>query len=270
MAQSSAELQDQLQKQQADYLSRLEAGGQLPTVINNAVAASDNGQTAKLQQQEGDLTKNYIAAGATNREKYKDVWDPFARDRLAANATAQAYQPINDIRKELAMRAQALGVATSAATSMYNADNQKAQTAIGFTQDAYSRALNDEQIAYKKQQDAIALAESRASRASSSAAKVAKEKEVSPDMVNKGIDVLKAVPSDNPNDVTYDAKGNKTSSDQYLSRNEAQTALNQLVGMYGDPTVAAQVFARAIKAGGFSEYNPAIGPKYSFNDLSVG
>lgn len=267
---TSAELNDQLQKQQADYLSRLEAGGQLPKVINDAVAATDNGQTAKLQQQEGDLIKNYISAGATNREKYKDVWDPFARDRLAANATAQQYQPINDIRNELAMRAQALGVATNAATSMYNADTQKQQTAIGFTQDAYNRALNEEQIAYKKQQDAIALAESRAARASSSAAKTAKAKEVTPSMVNDAIGVLQAVPSDNPSDVSYDAKGNKLSSDKYLSRNEAQTALNQLLGMYGDPTVAANVFARAIKAGGFSEYNPEIGPKYSFNDLSVG
>lgn len=144
---SSAELEAQLQKQQADYLAKLEQAGQLPTVINNAWQQAGGAETAALRGQEADMLKNYISAGAQARQQYQNVWDPFARDTLAAKQVQLNYAPLADIRSELAMRAQALSAAQQGAASAYNADLSRQQQAIGFTQDSYNRAFQKEQAA---------------------------------------------------------------------------------------------------------------------------
>lgn len=149
MADSTTNIEAQLKTQQADYLKRLQDSGNLPTVISKAWNDASGADTANLRTQEGNLLKDYVAAGANNRAKYADVWDPFARDKLAANETALNYAPIADVRKELAMRADALGVATNSAVAMNNTQNEVAKTNIGFTQDAYSRALAKETAAKK-------------------------------------------------------------------------------------------------------------------------
>lgn len=166
---TSSEIETQLNQQSADYLKRLEAGGQLPTLVSEAWKKADAGGTAALNTQEGDLLKNYVAAGANNRAKYADVWDPFARDKLAANATAMSYAPIADVRKELAMRADSLGIATNAAVSTYNAGTDVAKTNLGFTSDAYNRALQRETADQQRRDAAAAAAASAAQHASDQA-----------------------------------------------------------------------------------------------------
>ena len=149
---TAAELESQITKQQADYLARLERAGQLPTVISEAWQKAGGAETAKLRGEEAELLKGYVSAGAEAREKYKDVWDPFARDVLASKQVELKYAPIADIRKELAMRAEALGVATQSATAMYGAETERAQTGLGFAQSAYERAWAREQEAQRQRE----------------------------------------------------------------------------------------------------------------------
>jgi len=144
---STVELEAELERQQKDYLSRLEKAGQLPTVISEAWTKAGGAEQTALRGQEADLLKKYVSAGAESREKYKDVWDPFAREKLASQNTALSYAPIADIRKELAMRAEALGVATSSSQAMYGAETTRAETGLQFTQSAYERALARETAA---------------------------------------------------------------------------------------------------------------------------
>jgi hypothetical protein len=152
---TSTELEQRLEQQQRDYLSRLEKAGQLPTIISQEWNKAGGTETTALRGQEAELLKNYVSAGAEAREKYKDVWNPFSRDVLASKQVGLNYAPIASIRNELAMRAEALGVATTSATSMYQAGTQAAETGLGFTQDAYSRALAREE---KAAAEATALA----------------------------------------------------------------------------------------------------------------
>jgi len=142
---NTQELEQRLEQQQKNYLSRLESAGQLPSVVSQEWQKAGGAETTKLRGEEAQLLTDYVSAGARGREKYKDVWDPFARERLATSATALEYKPIADIRSELAMRAEALGVATQSATAMYGAGTQRAETNLGFTQSAYERALQREQ-----------------------------------------------------------------------------------------------------------------------------
>jgi len=154
----ASELEAKLQAEQANYLKRLEDSGRLPTVISEAWNAADQGGTAKLRTEEADLLKGYVSKGAESREKYKDVWDPFKRDTLAAQNTALAYAPIADVRKELAMRAEALGLATQSAVAMYGAETNRAETNLGFTESAYNRALQREQEQTRQRERAEDLA----------------------------------------------------------------------------------------------------------------
>jgi len=141
---SAQELEQQLTKQQSDYLSRLEKAGQLPTIVSEAWNKAGGEETKALRGEEANLLKDYVSAGAEAREKYKDVWDPFRRDTLASQQKALDYAPIADIRAELAMRAEALAAATQGAVSMYGAETDRAGTAMSFTESAYGRASNRE------------------------------------------------------------------------------------------------------------------------------
>lgn len=162
---STAELESKLGAQQSDYLKRLQEGGNLPTVISDAWNKAGGAETQALRGQEGDLLKNYVSAGANNRAKYADVADPFARDKLAANQTAMDYSPVADVRKELAMRADALGVATNAAVGSFNAGTETAKTNLGFTSDAYSRALQREQEVQRQKEVAQSASRSASENA---------------------------------------------------------------------------------------------------------
>ena len=170
---TTKELEQQLEKQQAGYLSRLEGAGQLPSVVSSEWQKAGGAETAKLRGEEAGLLTDYVSAGARGREKYKDVWDPFARERLATSSAAAEYKPIADIRSELAMRAEALGVATSSAQAMYGAETQRAETNLGFTESAYSRALAQEQEVTRQkereQEHQWAVEENAKSRAASAA-----------------------------------------------------------------------------------------------------
>lgn len=165
----TTDLENQLKTQQSDYLKRLEAGGQLPTVISKAWNEAGGAETTALRGQEGKLLTDYVAAGANNRAKYKDVWDPFQRDALAANQTAMDYKPIADIRSELAMRAEALGIATQSSQAMYGAGTQMAETNLGFTQSAYDRAAAREAEIQRQSEFQQSLAGQGSSRAAAAA-----------------------------------------------------------------------------------------------------
>lgn len=241
---TAAQLEQQLASQQSDYLGRLEGAGQLPKVVSEEWNKAGGAETTRLRGQEADLLKNYVSSGAAAREKYKEVWDPFARDRLAANQRQLEYSPVADIRSELAMRAEALGVATNSAQSMYGADLEKRKTGLGFTEAAYSRA-------YQREEDS----RQRASAAASRSAAAKKEKELTQSDINGAVDVLWSIPSDNPSDKRYDKEGNVIgSNDRVLSQSEAKEGLRRLIGLYGDPNRAYDVFKRAFSAGGFSKY----------------
>jgi hypothetical protein len=162
---TSTQIEQELQTQSADYLKRLEAEGTLPTAIAGAWNAAGGAETANLRTKEGDLLKGYVSAGAQAREKYKEVWDPFARESLAAKQTEMDYAPIADVRSELRMRAEALGVATNAASSMYRAGTEVAKTNIGFTQDAFSRASGREDKAAAAEAARVAEATRQKERA---------------------------------------------------------------------------------------------------------
>jgi len=162
MSPTTSELEAKLQQQQKDYLARLQRSGQLPTVISRAWKKAGGAEQTALRGEEANLLKKYVSAGAESREKYKDVWDPFARERLATQNTALSYAPIANIRKELAMRAEALGVATSSSQAMYGAETERAQTGLSFTQSAYERALNREREAQRQRERAEDIALSKA------------------------------------------------------------------------------------------------------------
>lgn len=218
---TSKQIEQQLSSQEADYLKRLEGAGQLPTAISSAWDQAGGAETANLRTKEGDLLKNYISAGAANREKYKDVWDPFARDSLASKQTALDYSPIADIRSELAMRAQALGVATTAATSMYDAGTKQAETAIGFTKDAYTRAYQRE-------------------HAGGSGTKL-----TSPANLSAIDKIISEIPSDNP----------ANPKDKYISRHEAAQALERIKATYSiDENKALELLNKALDAGGWTQW----------------
>lgn len=187
---TTQELEQQL-KQKQDALSRLvQGGGQLSKNITDAWNKAGGAEQAALRQKEGQMLTDYVAAAPTARETYKDIWDPFVRDRLAAQAAQQQYAPISQIRQELAARADALNSAQQSAYSMYNSDVQRSQSDIGFTQDAYNRAWQKEQAAaaaaeaernrqFQAQQNALsrAAARSRASEPSAAEVKSAKQRD---------------------------------------------------------------------------------------------
>jgi len=156
MATNTQELETELERQQKNYLSRLEGAGRLPSIISEEWQRAGGAETANLRREEADLLKSYVSAGATALEKNKNIWDPYARNRFVAQDVAQAYAPIADIRSELAMRAEALGVATASATAMYGAETSRAATGLGFTESAYSRALSREQEARRQEENRIA------------------------------------------------------------------------------------------------------------------
>ena len=166
---SAQELEQQLTKQQSDYLSRLEKAGQLPTIVSEAWNKAGGEETKALRGEEANLLKDYVSAGAEAREKYKDVWDPFRRDTLASQQKALDYAPIADIRAELAMRAEALAAATQGAVSMYGAETDRAGTAMGFTESAYNRASDRESevTRQRERQEDIARAKSNSNKSSS-------------------------------------------------------------------------------------------------------
>lgn len=187
---TSQELEQQL-KQKQDALSRLvQGGGQLSKQITDAWNQAGGAEQAALRQQEGKMLTDYVAAAPTARETYKDIWDPFVRDRLAAQQVQQQYAPISQIRQELAARADALNAAQQSAYSMYNSDVQRGQQDIGYTQDAYNRAWQKEQAAaaqaeaernrqFQAQQNALSRAASRARSSEPSAAEIKSAKQLS-------------------------------------------------------------------------------------------
>lgn len=144
---NSSELEKLLQQKQADYTNSIKGGGSLVGQISDALNKAGGAETANLQKNLGNMLTNYVAAAPTARENYQTIFNPFVRDRLAAQSVQQQYAPIADIRSELAARAQALGIATRSAQSLYNSDLQSKQQDIGFTQDAYNRAFQKEQAA---------------------------------------------------------------------------------------------------------------------------
>ena len=144
---NSSELEKLLQQKQADYTNAIKGGGSLVGQISDAWNKAGGADTANLQKNLGTMLTNYVSAAPTARENYQTIFNPFVRDRLAAQSVQQQYAPIADIRAELSARAQALGIATRSAQSMYNTDLQSKQQDIGFTQDAYNRAFQKEQAA---------------------------------------------------------------------------------------------------------------------------
>jgi len=160
---NTSELEAQLTKQQADYLSRLEKAGQLPSVISEAWQKASGEETKKLRGEEAELLTKYGSAGATAREKYKDIWSHTARGSLVAQDIESAYRPIANIRKELAMRAEALGVATQSATAMYGAETERAGTNLGFTESAYQRAAGRESEVTRQRERAEDIAREKSS-----------------------------------------------------------------------------------------------------------
>jgi hypothetical protein len=165
---NSSELEKLLQQKQADYTNAIKGGGSLVGQISDALNKAGGAETANLQKNLGTMLTNYVAAAPTARENYQTIFNPFVRDRLAAQSVQQQYAPIADIRAELSARAQALGIATRSAQSLYNTDLQAKQQDIGFTQDAYNRAFQKEQAAAAR---AASRASSSSRRSSSASAK---------------------------------------------------------------------------------------------------
>src|SRR3990167_9611222 len=106
-----AELEQQLQRQQEEYLRNVEGFGALPQKISEAYQKAGGAELAGMRGKEAELLKKYVSAGAEQREKYQNIWDPFARERLSQQGVAQQYGTISDIKQELSARAEALGVA---------------------------------------------------------------------------------------------------------------------------------------------------------------
>ena len=152
MSPTSKEISDQLQKQEADYLKRLEEQGELPQVIGEAWKKAGSEKNKALLGQEATALTNYVGAAPNARAKFQDVWNPFKREQLVGQEMQAAYSPIASVRKELAMRAEALGLATSSSMSMYQAGNQRAASGVDMTRNAYNRALQQEQEAERKRQ----------------------------------------------------------------------------------------------------------------------
>ena len=155
---NTKELEQKLEKQQAGYLSRLEGAGQLPSIISSEWQKAGGAETAKLRGEEAGLLTDYVKSATSAREKYKNIEDPYQRESFVSQSMSNQYKPIADIRSELAMRAEALGVATSSATAMYGAETQRAATGLGFTESAYSRALQKEQEATRQTERAEDIA----------------------------------------------------------------------------------------------------------------
>lgn len=261
---TTQELESQLQTQSADYLKRLEEGGQLPTIVSNAWNKAGGADQTALRNNEADLLTKYVTSASDARNKYKDTWDPNVRESLVTRSMANDYKPIAGIRAELASRAEALGIATQGAVSMYNADTAKSGTALGFTQDAYSRALaaEQEQTRQKERSQDIQIAASKGSGGGlgsggkinntdvSTAQSLLGQNDVQDWQVEQ---YLKSNPRTKGKATTLD-DAKKALGDKTLSASEFAKAAKAAMDYFGDKEAAMAAMKKAWIAGGYKQY----------------
>lgn len=179
MAKNLQQIESELQRSQQALRSRLreeeamrKAAGGLPGAIQNIWNQTGGKDTQNLRNQAGKIRGDYITATADARSKYRDIYDPFKRDQLAARSAQQAYRPLADINSELEARYQALGLGTQAAQSMYAADidayqagTQRHQIELQQQESNYSRALERAREAQRQRERQQDIARSRAAAA---------------------------------------------------------------------------------------------------------
>jgi hypothetical protein len=105
-------------------------------------------------EQQADVEADYIAAPARAREKYQDVWNPFARERMVAEERAQAYKPYAVLSDVLGQRMGTVsdivgqGVAGwQGIVNQANVLNQSAQQKLAQAMDEYQMAAQMQQAA---------------------------------------------------------------------------------------------------------------------------
>ena len=144
---STKDLEQQLSQKEAAYNQAIKEGGTLASDITKAWDQAGAADMNALKKKQTELLTNYIAAYPQARENLQNVWNPFTRDRLAAEQVQTTYRPLADIQNEFAVRAKALNLATQSATGLYQSKLQGMQNDINFTQGAYQRAFQRDQAA---------------------------------------------------------------------------------------------------------------------------
>lgn len=144
---NTKDLEQQLAQKEAAYNQKIKEGGTLASDLSKAWEQAGAPEMNALKNKQTELLTNYVAAYPTARENLQNVWNPFTRDRIAAEQVQTTYRPLADIQNEFAVRAKALNLATQSATGLYQSNLQSMQNDIGFTQNAYQRALQKEQAA---------------------------------------------------------------------------------------------------------------------------
>lgn len=129
----------------ADALSSVSeyqsAAALLPAKLKQALLEKVNYNQDIIEQQSKAMA-NYFAAPSAAREEYAGIWDPFAREKLVAQAQANAYAPYATLTGVLGQRMGTLSDIISAGTGAFNAAVTSAQNKSTLARQRYQDLLD--------------------------------------------------------------------------------------------------------------------------------
>jgi hypothetical protein len=127
-----------------DYQS---AASLLPTKLKQAIMEKLNYNQDIISQQNQAMS-NYFSAPAKAREQYQNIWNPFERESLVSQATANAYAPYATLTQVLGQRQGNISDVVNAGTSAFNAQASAESNAAQQARQNLTDALSMAQWAY--------------------------------------------------------------------------------------------------------------------------
>jgi hypothetical protein len=124
------------------YANTVGQSGGLAAKLKDALGKKLNYNEDIIKQQNAALG-DYIAAPATARANYQNVWNPFEREKLVAQARSQAFQPYATYSDVLQQRMGQVSDIVNEGVSGWQAIVQQAQALAQLAQQRYSDAMSE-------------------------------------------------------------------------------------------------------------------------------
>lgn len=119
----------------------------LPSQLKQAIEEKLN-YNQDLTKQLGTAQANYFAAPSAARNQYQDIANPFEREQLVSQATANAYAPYTTLSQILSQRQGNINDIVNAGTGSFNSAVNAQQNQSNMDQTAYQNALQLAEFLY--------------------------------------------------------------------------------------------------------------------------
>lgn len=116
------------------------AAALLPSKLRDAIQSKLDYNKDIIAEQNKAMA-NYFSAPSTARSDYQNVWNPFDREKLVAQATSNAYAPYATLTDILGQRRGQINDIVSAGTGAFNAQVGAQQNAAQLARQSYMDAL---------------------------------------------------------------------------------------------------------------------------------